>query len=105
MANSLKVKKGDTAVVIAGKDKGKKAKVLRVIPADKKVILEAVNMVTMHKKPRSQTKPGGIIKQEGPIDLSNIMVVCGSCSKPTRVGHKTEDGKKVRVCKKCGASL
>ncbi len=105
MSNSFKVKKGDTAVVIAGKEKGKKAKVLRVFPADKRVVLEAVNMVTKHKKPRNQRTPGGIMKQEAPIDISNVMVFCGKCSKPTRVGHKVEDGKKVRVCKKCGAEL
>jgi len=105
MANSVKVKKGDTAVVIAGKDKGKKAKVLKVIPAEKKVVLEATNMLTKHKKPRNQTTPGGIIKQEGPISISNVMVICPGCSKATRVGHKIENGEKVRVCKKCGAEL
>ncbi len=105
MANSMKIKKGDTAVVISGKEKGKKAKVLRVLPGDGKVVMEAVNMVTKHKKPRSATKPGGIIKQEAPFAASNVMVVCGKCSKATRVGYKVEDGKKIRVCKKCGAEL
>jgi large subunit ribosomal protein L24 len=105
MSNSLKIKKGDTAVVISGKEKGKKAKVLAVMPRDKKVVLEATNMLTKHRKPRSQTKPGGIIKQEGPIHISNVMIVCPGCSKPSRVGYQVEDGKKVRVCKKCGAEL
>jgi len=105
MANSLKIKKGDTAVVIAGKEKGKKAKVLTVLPSENKVVLEGVNMLTKHKKPRNQTTPGGIIKQEGPLNLSNVMVVCGKCDKATRVGHRIEDGSKVRVCKKCGADL
>ncbi len=105
MANSLKIKKGDTAVVISGKEKGKKAKVLRVIPAKQKVVLEAVNMLTKHKKPRNQTTPGGIIKQEGAFELSNVMVICPKCNKATRVGHKVEDGKKTRICKKCGAEL
>jgi len=105
MANSLKIKKGDTAVMISGKEKGRKAKVSKVLPGDRKVVLEGVNMLTKHKKPKSQTKPGGIIKQEGPVDISNIMVVCPGCSKPARVGQKIEDGKKLRVCKKCGAEF
>lgn len=105
MANSLKVKKGDTAVVISGKEKGKKGKVLRVIPAKEKVVLEGINMLTKHKKPRNQTTPGGIIKQEGALNISNVMVVCGKCSKATRVGHEIQDGKKQRICKKCGAKL
>lgn len=105
MAKSLKVKKGDKAMVIAGKDKGKKAKVLKVIPADDMVVLEATNMLTKHRKPRNQTTPGGIIKQEGPIHISNIMVICPDCSKPTRVGHIIENGEKMRVCKQCGAQF
>ncbi|WP_066645835.1 50S ribosomal protein L24 [Christensenella timonensis] len=103
--NTLNIKKGDTAVVISGKEKGKEAKVLRVIPDKNRVILEKVNMLTKHKKPKNQTTPGGIIKQEGPIDASNVMVVCPKCSKATRVGHEIKNGEKVRVCKKCGAQL
>ncbi len=105
MANSLKIKKGDTAVVISGKEKGKKGKVLKVQPTNKKIVIEAVNMVTKHKKPKNQTTPGGIIKQEGALDISNVMVICPKCSKATRVAHKIEDSKKVRICKKCGANL
>ncbi len=105
MANSFKIKKGDTAVVISGKEKGKKGKVLKVLPKDDRVVLEAVNMLTKHKKPRGAGQPGGIIKQEGTLHHSNVMVVCPKCSKATRVGHKMEDGKKVRICKKCGAEL
>ncbi len=101
----MKVKKGDTAIVISGKDKGKKAKVLKVMPAKNKVVLEAVNMVTKHKKPRNQTTPGGIVKQEAAFDGSNVMVVCPKCSKATRVSYKLEDSKKTRVCKKCNAEL
>ncbi|MEA4854361.1 MAG: 50S ribosomal protein L24 [Christensenella sp.] len=103
--STLKVKKGDTAVVISGKDKGKEAKVLRVFPKEDRVILEKVNVLTKHKKPKNQTTPGGIIKQEGPISASNVMVVCPKCNKATRVGHEMKDGKKIRVCKKCGAAL
>ena len=79
--NTINIKKGDTAVVISGKEKGKQAKVLRVEPAKNKVVLEGTNMLTKHKKPKNQTTPGGIIKQEGSLDASNVMVVCPKCSK------------------------
>ena len=101
----MEIKKGDNVVVIAGKDKGKKGKVLETSPKSLKVVVEGVNIVSKHKKPRSAQDKGGIIKQTNPIDSSNVMVVCPACDKATRVAHKTVDGKKVRVCKKCGASL
>lgn len=102
---AMKIKKGDTAVVISGKEKGKQAKVLKVHPKDNKVVLEATNMLTKHKKPKNQTTPGGIMKQEGALQASNVMVVCPKCSKATRVGHEIKDGNKARICKKCGATL
>ena len=101
----MEVKKGDNVVVIAGKDKGKKGKVLETSPKSSKVVVEGINIVSKHKKPRSAQDKGGIIKQTNPIDSSNVMVVCPVCGKATRVSHKIVDGKKVRVCKKCGASL
>ena len=103
----LFVKKGDTVVVIAGKEKGKTAKVLEVSPKDNKVLVENVNVVTKHQKQKSQQEKGGIIKKAAPIDASNVMVICPECGKATRVGHKIVDGKKVRVCKhsECAASL
>ncbi len=101
----LFVKKGDTVVVIAGKEKGKTAKVLGVSPKDNKVLVENVNVVTKHQKQRSQQEKGGIIKKNAPICASNVMVVCPDCGKATRVSHSVVDGKKVRICKKCGASL
>lgn len=102
---AMKIKKGDTAVVISGKEKGKRAKVLKVEPKENKVVLEGVNMITRHKKPRNQMTPGGIIKQEGAFYASKVMVVCPKCGKATRVGHQIIDGEKTRVCKKCGAQL
>ncbi|MEF9988006.1 MAG: 50S ribosomal protein L24 [Christensenella sp.] len=101
----MNIKKGDTAVVISGKEKGKQAKVLKVEPAKDRVVLEGTNMLTKHKKPKNQTTPGGIIKQEGAITASNVMVICPKCNKATRVGHEIKDGKKTRICKKCGATL
>lgn len=101
----MKVKKGDSVVVTAGKDKGKKGKVLEVSPRTGKIVVENVNVVTKHKKPRSAQDKGGIIKQTNPIQASNVMIICSTCDKATRVAHKEVDGKKVRICKKCGASL
>lgn len=99
------VKKGDQAVVISGKEKGKKGKVSQVIPTTGKVVIENVNVVSRHKKPRSAQEKGGIMKKAAPIDASNVMVVCPACGKATRVAHKEIAGEKARVCKKCGASL
>lgn len=104
MAN-LFVKKGDKVLVITGKDKGKTANVLEVSPSDNKVLVDGVNVVSKHQKPRSQEDKGGIIKKNAPIEASNVMVVCPSCDKATRVKHNEIEGKKVRVCSKCGASL
>lgn len=103
MAN-LSIKSGDNVVVIAGKDKGKKGKVLAVSPSTARVIVEGVNIVSRHKKPRSAQDQGGIIKHEAPISASNVMVLCPVCGKATRVHHTVVDGKKVRVCK-CGEVL
>ena len=103
--NKLNVKKDDTVLVISGKDKGAKGKVLVSLPQEEPVIVQNVNMVTRHKKPRRQGEPGGRIKQEGTIHASNVMLICPKCNKPTRVGHAFEGDKKVRVCKKCGKSM
>ena len=103
--SKLSVKKGDMVLVIAGKDKNKRAKVLAVSPATSRVVVEGVNVVSKCKKARSAQEKSTIIKMEAPINASNVMVVCPECGKATRVAHKELDGKKVRVCKKCGASL
>ena len=100
----MKIKKGDTVVVVTGKDKGKSGKVLEVLPKSGRVIVNNINIVSRHTKPRSAQDKGGIIKKPAPIEASNVMVLC-DCGKATRVGYKMIDGKKVRVCKKCGLSL
>ena len=105
MANKLHVKKNDTVVVISGDDKGKKGKVLTVSPKERKVIVDGVNIVTKHAKPRRQGEAGGIMKVEGAIYADKIQLFCEKCGKATRAAHKTVDGKKVRVCVKCGAEL
>lgn len=101
----LNIKNGDTVVVIAGKDKGKTGKVLQVVAIANRAVVEGVNIVTIHRKPRSQKDAGGIFKRPAPVQISNLMVVCPNCGKATRVGRKVVDGKNARVCKKCGASL
>ncbi|MCQ4769984.1 50S ribosomal protein L24 [Intestinimonas massiliensis] len=103
---NMSIRKDDTVIVLSGKDKGKKGKVLTVMPKDGKVIVEKVNVVSRHQKPRKQGEEGGIIKREAPIYACKVMRVCPKCDKPTRPAHKTlADGKKVRVCKKCGAEI
>ncbi|GAV24656.1 50S ribosomal protein L24 [Carboxydothermus islandicus] len=102
----LKVKKGDTVLVIAGKDKDKKGKIVQVLPKENRVVVEGVNIVKRHTRPNPKLPQGGIVEKEAPIHVSNVMVICPSCGKPTRVGKKfLADGKKIRVCKKCGESL
>ena len=101
----MNVKKNDTVVVLSGKDKGKRGKVLSVDPKTRKVVVEKINMAARHQKPRKQGDEGGIIQKEIPLYASKVMTVCPKCSKPTRVAHKIEGGKKVRVCKHCGAEI
>lgn len=99
------VKTGDNVMVISGRDAGKTGKVLAVSPTEGKVIVEGLNMVTKHVKPRRQGEQGGIVKAEGAMYACKVMPVCPKCNKATRIGHAEADGKKVRVCKKCGAQL
>lgn len=101
----MTVKTGDNVLVIAGKDKGKTGKVTAVYADTNRVLIENVNIVSKHQKPKSQQDKGGIFKRPAPIDASNVMVVCPVCGKATRVAHSEVNGKKVRSCKKCGASL
>ena len=103
--NSLKIKKNDKVVVLSGKDKGKSGKVIAADPKAEKVIVEGVNVATKHQKAQKKGQDGGILKIETPIYVSKVQLVCPKCGKGTRVGHKIADGKKVRVCKKCGAEI
>lgn len=100
----MNIKKGDSVVVITGKDKGKSGKVLEVFVKENRVLVDGVNIVSKHQKPRSAEDKGGIVKKAAPINASNVMVMC-SCGKATRVAHKEVDGKKVRICKHCQQSL
>jgi large subunit ribosomal protein L24 len=96
------VKKNDTVMVMAGKDKGKSGKVMRVIPKKDRAIVEKLNMIKRHMKPSQQNRQGGILEREAPIHISNLMLICSKCTDPTRVGYRIlEDNRKVRFCKKC----
>lgn len=102
----MHVKKGDTVVVISGKDKGKKGKVLEAMPKKNRVIVEGVNMLTKHQKPNAKVQQGGIVHQEGAIHISNVMMWDAKAKAPTRIGYKIlEDGKKVRVSRKTGETI
>lgn len=100
------VKKDDIVMVNSGKSKGIKGKVLAVFPKENRVIVEGVNMITKHMKPSQKVQQGGIIKQEGKIHASNVLLYCNSCKKGVRIGNKIlEDGTKVKYCKKCGETF
>ncbi|HHY75724.1 MAG TPA: 50S ribosomal protein L24 [Firmicutes bacterium] len=102
----MNIRKDDTVLVISGKYRGKKGKVIRAFPALNRVVVQGVNLRKRHRRPSKDLPQGGIVEAEGPIDRSNVMLVCPKCSKPTRIGARIlEDGKKVRICKKCGEAI
>ena len=101
----MNIKKNDTVIVLSGKDKGVKGKVLVAMPKEEKVIVEKVNVATCHTKPRKQGETGGIVKKETPIRACKVALYCEKCEKGVRVGYKVEDGKKTRICRKCGAEI
>lgn len=102
----LHVKKGDTVKVLAGKDAGKEGKVLRTIPSKERVVVEKVNMMKKAMRPTQANPQGGINTIEAPLHASNVMLVCPKCNKPTRAARRRDDnGKKIRICKKCGADI
>ncbi len=103
--SKVHVKTGDEVIVIQGKDRGKKGKVLQVAPSEGKVIVEGVNIVSKHVKPRKMGEAGGIIKAESALYADKVQLVCPKCGQATRVGHVMEGDKKMRVCKKCNAKF
>lgn len=106
MNTKVHVKTGDTVVVLSGKEKGKKGQVLAVSPKEGKVILEKINMVSKHVKPKKMGEQGGIIKAEGAMYACKVQIICPRCKKPTRIGFKVNaDGSKDRICRKCGEAL
>jgi large subunit ribosomal protein L24 len=98
----MKIRKNDTVIIIAGKDRGKKGKVRRTFPKDDRVVVEGLNMIKRHSRARRAARQAGIIELEAPIHVSNVMLLCDKCGKPTRVGFDfLADGKKVRICNSC----
>ena len=101
----LKIKKGDQVVVLSGNDKGKTGEVVKAMPKENKVVVQGVNLVKRHTKPTQKMPQGGIIEKEAAIHVSNVMPYCSTCKKGVRVAHTIENGKKIRVCRKCGKAL
>lgn len=101
-----KLKKNDVVMVIAGKEKGKSGRILKLLPKRNRVVVEKINMIKRHTKPSKQMPHGGIVEKEGSIHISNVMIICQRCNVPVRIGKRIlEDGSKVRVCKRCGEVL
>ncbi len=99
----MKIRKNDTVLVIAGKDRGKRGKVRFAYPRDERLLVEGVNFIKKHTRASGQVRQAGIVEQEAPIHMSNVMLLCGKCNHPTRVGSRfLKDGKKVRFCCSCG---
>ncbi|MDI6591655.1 MAG: 50S ribosomal protein L24 [Patescibacteria group bacterium] len=106
----MKIKKGDTVLIISGKDRGKKGKVLKAFPKERKVLVEGVNIVKKHLRPRRMGEKGQIIEMPSPIDVSNVKLICPKCGKATRIGYKIKSKiknqkSKIRICKKCGEEI
>ncbi|WP_394707049.1 50S ribosomal protein L24 [uncultured Desulfobacter sp.] len=102
----IRIKKDDKVKVLTGKDKGKIGKVLKVAKKTNRIVVENINMVKVHQRPSQENPQGGIVEKPMPMDVSNLMLMCNSCVKPTRIGIKQlEDGKRVRVCKKCNQQI
>ncbi len=103
---SLFVRKDDNVMVVAGKERGKTGKVIKVLPKKSRLFIERVNLVKRHTRPRTAQQPGGIVEKEASIHVSNVMIMCDPCNAPVRVGYKIlEDGQKARVCRRCGQGL
>jgi large subunit ribosomal protein L24 len=102
----MNIRKNDSVMVIAGRERGKTGKVLRVIPEKSRALVERMNLVKRHTRPRGAQQPGGIVEKEASIHISNLMVMCDKCNAPVRFGHKVlADGEKVRVCRRCGEPI
>lgn len=104
-APRLSVKKGDFVLILSGKDKGRRGKILQVFPKDMKVVVEGINIVKRHTRPTQKVRQGGIIEKPAPLHLSSVMLICPHCQKPTRVRRVEEENRKVRRCRRCGETI
>lgn len=102
---NLAICKGDMVQIIAGKEKGKTGKVLRVFPDGGRIVVEKLNLIKRHTRPTQKNPQGGILEKEAPLSYSNVLLLCAKCNRGVRVSRKTENGKKLRVCKKCGGTI
>ncbi len=101
----MKIKKGDLVLIISGKDRGRKGKILAVFPKERKVLVEGINLMKKHQRARRAGEKGQIVQLPKPIDVSNAKLICSKCGKVTRIGYKIVEGKKYRICKKCGQEI
>jgi large subunit ribosomal protein L24 len=101
----MKLKKGDTVLIISGKDRGRKGKVLKAFPKEQKVLVESINLKKKHVRPKREGEKGQIVQIPAPIHVSNVKLICSKCGKATRIGYKIAESKKYRMCKKCGAEI
>jgi large subunit ribosomal protein L24 len=102
----VQILKNDSVLVIKGRERGKTGKVLRVVPEKGRVIIERVNLVKRHSRPRGPQQPGGIVEKEAPLRAANVMILCDKCNAPVRIGHKVlADGNKIRICRRCNEAL
>lgn len=101
----MKIRKGDTVKIIAGKDKGKTGKILKTLLKKDKVLIEGLNLYKKHVRPKREGEKGQMVSVPRPVDISNTAIVCSSCNKPTKIGRRFDNGKKVRICKKCGSII
>jgi large subunit ribosomal protein L24 len=99
------LREGDKVMVISGKDAGKESRVSRVLPKKRQVIVEGVNTAHKHQRPRGRTMQGGVIDRDMPIDISNVMIICEDCGRPSRMGYRIDDSGKHRICRRCGGDL
>ena len=99
----MQIKKGDNVIVLSGKDRGKTGKILFAFPKEAKIVVEGLNKVARHQRPKKQGQKGQIVHKERAMDASNAMLICKNCGKPTRIGHRIDNDNKIRICKKCGA--
>ena len=97
----MKIKKNDTVLIISGKDKGKQGKVLEAFPGEGRIMVEGINLRKKHQRPKKSGEKGQIVTLPGPVDVSNVKIICPKCKKPARIGYKVEEKRKTRVCKKC----
>ena len=101
----MKIKKGDTVLIISGKDRGRKGKILEVFPKENRILVEGINLRKKHQRPRRTGEKGQIVELPASIDIANVKLICPKCGKATRVGYKISGGKKYRICKKCGQEI